>query len=215
MHGTGRLIAALGLCVAVVPVFADEIVDDGARWNWTATMGLATWSDLGDIESSSGGQFDSGGFALELAGHRKVARWGSADVLLGADLGLFTTDSNIAGISQELTQRGLYLTPSVKLRYGERSRRYLNLEAGVGWYETDFAELDCDSGGSLCVELRDPFNSDTVGAYVGISGGFGRWFIAGLKVHYADFGSVTGVGSLTGELKGPIYIFSLGAAFGG
>jgi len=36
-----------------------------------------------------------------------------------------------------------------------------------------------------------------------------------LKVHFADFGEVTGLGPDTGDLKGPIYIFSLGGAFGG
>ncbi len=37
----------------------------------------------------------------------------------------------------------------------------------------------------------------------------------GLKVHFADFGTVTGLGPDTGALSGPIYIFSLGGAFGG
>lgn len=211
------ILLTIGLVLAVFQAHAADEAEpgEGEPWNWSFMVGAATWSDLANLQSASGGQFNSLGFALELAGHKKVSQWGSAEVLLGADFGLFTTASDVAGLSEEFTQRGLYLTPSIKLRYGERSRRYLNLEAGLGWYGTDFAELACDSGGSLCTELRDPFDSNTVGGYVGISGGFGRWFVAGLKVHYADFGPVTGISSLTGELKGPIYIFSLGAVFGG
>jgi hypothetical protein len=204
------------LFLALVPVYADEISEseDVGRWTWGATLGVANWDDLSNLQSATGEQFDSVGFALELAGHKNVGRWGSADVLVGFDLGFFTTDSDVLGVWEQFTQRGLYLTPSVKLRFGERARRYWNLEAGVGWYNTDFAELDCDSG-YFCAELAAPFDSDAAGGYLGISGGFGRWFIAGLKVHYADFGPVTGIRSLSGELKGPIYIFSLGGAFGG
>jgi hypothetical protein len=212
LFGRCRAATAIALFLSVVPVYA---ADDARRWNWSILLGLASWSGLANLESASGGSFDSLGFALELAGHKNVARWGSADILVGADLGLFTTDSDIRGFSEEYTQRGLYLTPSVKFRFGERSKRYMNLEAGLGWYNTDFAELDCDTGGYVCVELVAPFDSDTVGGYVGISGGFGRWLVAGLRVHYADFGPVTGIGSLAGDLKGPFYIFSLGAAFGG
>jgi hypothetical protein len=204
------------LFLALVPAYADEVPEseDFGRWNWSASIGAASWSDLSDLQITGAGQFDSMGFALELAAHKHITRWGSADVLAGVDLGLFTTDSDVPGLLEQLTQRGLYLTPSVKLRFGERARRYWNLEAGAGWYNTDFAELDCD-GGSICAELRAPFNSDAVGGYLGLSGGFGRWFIAGLKVHYADFGPVRGVGTVSGDLKGPIYIFSLGGAFGG
>ena len=206
----------LGGCVVAVPAYAIE--DSGPtetrQWNWSLSVGVTNWGGLEDLESVTGGQFDSYGFSLELAGHKNVARWGSADVLLGADLGLFTTDGDIAGTFQSYTQRGLYLTPSVKFRFGERTKRYLNLEAGAGWYKVDFAELDCDTGGSLCAELRDPFDSDTLGMYVGVSAGFSSWFITGLRIHYADFGSVQGINSISGDLKGPFYVFSLGATFG-
>lgn len=209
-------VTIIGLFPAVAPAYAgdESVPTDVERWNWSFSLGIATWSDLGNFESSSGGQFNSLGFALEFATHKKVARWGAADLLAGVDLGLFTTDSDIAGVSQDFTQRGLYLTPSVKLRFGERAKRYLNLEAGVGWYNTDFAELDCNTDGFLCAELDVPFDSDALGMYLGISGGLGRRMIVGVKVHYADFGSVAGIGSITSDLKGPLYTLSLGATFG-
>ena len=66
----------------------------------------------------------------------------------------------------------------------------------------------------VCIEIAEPYDEDTLGGYLGISGGFGGGFIMGLKVHFADFGEVTGLGLDTGQLKVPIYILSLGGAFG-
>ncbi len=210
----------VGLIMPVISIYAaDESVPYvQGHWSGTATAGLMIWSDLRNLEPVAGGGFDSLGFVVELAGHKHVARWGPADVLIGVDLGIFATQSDIPGITEDFTQRGLYLTPSMKFRFGERSRRYLNVEAGLGWYQVDFAELICDDdsfNNIVCIEIAEPFDEDTLGGYLGITGGFGSGFIMGLKVHLADFGKVTGLGSDTGALKGPIYIFSLGGAFGG
>jgi hypothetical protein len=210
---------SIGLIMPVISTYAadESIPNDPGHWGGTATFGLMTWSDLRDLEPAAGGSFDSLGFAVEFAGHKHVAHWGHADVLIGVDFSVYATQSNIPGITEDFTQRGLYLTPSIRFRFGERSRRYLNLEAGLGWYQVDFAELICDEdifNNIVCIELAEPFDEDSLGGYLGISGGFGGGFIMGLKVHFADFGEVTGLGPDTGDLKGPIYIFSLGAAFG-
>ncbi|MFB3081839.1 MAG: hypothetical protein ACE1Z4_00015 [Gammaproteobacteria bacterium] len=210
----------VGLTMPVISIYAadESEASTPGRWSATATAGLMIWSDLKDLEPAAGGGFDSVGIVVELAGHKHIARWGSADVLIGVDLGIFATQSDIPGITEDFTQRGLYLTPSMKFRFGERSRRYLNLEAGLGWYQVDIAELICDDdnlNNIVCIEIAEPFDEDTLGGYLGITGGFGSGFIMGLKVHFANFGTVTGLGPDTGELKRPIYIFSLGGAFGG
>ncbi len=218
---THRIMGAIvGLILPVIAVCAaDESASHApGHWSGTATFGLITWSDLKDLEPDAGGGFDSLGFIVELAGHKHVTRWGSADVLIGVDFGISATQSDIPGNTEDFTQRGLYLTPSIKFRFGERSRRYLNLEAGLGWYQVDIAELICDEdifNNIVCIEIAEPYEEDALGGYLGISGGFGGGFIMGLKVHFADFGKVTGLGPDTGALKGPIYIFSLGGAFGG
>ena len=210
----------VGLILPVIAIYAaDESASHApGHWSGTATFGLITWSDLKDLEPDAGGGFDSLGFIVELAGHNHVARGGSADVLIGVDFGISATQSDIPGNTEDFTQRGLYLTPSIKFRFGERSRRYLIMEAGLGWYQVDIAELICDEdtfNNIVCIEIAEPYDEDTLGGYLGISGGFGGGFIMGLKVHFADFGKVTGLGPDTGALKGPIYIFSLGGAFGG
>ncbi len=211
--------AMVGLILPVISVYAaDEPVPNApGHWSGTATVGLMTWSDLKDLKPAAGGGFDSLGFVVELAGHKRVSHWGAADVLVGADFGFFATQSDIPGIFEDFTQRGLYLTPSMQIRYGERSGRYLNLEAGLGWYQVDFAELHCDEddfNNIVCIEITEPYDENSLGGYLGITGGFGGGFIMGLKVHFADFGKVTGLGPDTGDLKGPIYILSLGGAFG-
>jgi len=199
------------------PTYAQD--GDNSRatggWNYGVILGVAEWPDLSEVNSVAGGSFDARGFALELSAHKPMWHWGSADVLLGVDLGIITTDGNIPGVFEELTQRSAYLTPSVKFRFGEYGRRYINLEAGIGYYQTDFAELECDVDGSICFELNDPFNADAAGGYLGLTVGLGRWFTTGLKVHFADFGSVNNIRGVSGDLGGPIYALSVGAAFGG
>lgn len=78
----------------------------------------------------------------------------------------------------------------------------------------DLAELDCSDSSSICIELNDPFNSNAVGGYVGVTAGLGKWFTTGLKVDYADFDSVRNISGVSESLRGPIYILSAGGTFG-
>jgi len=213
LHKTWLRWIILGLILPASTIYAADESAPNVPGNWSAsfTVGLMTWSDLKNLQPAAGGAFNSLGIVMEFAGHKHVARWGSADVLIGVDLGIISTESDIPGITEDLTQGGLYLTPSIKFRFGERSRRYLNLEAGLGWYQVDFTEW------SFCVycgPVSEPYDEDTLGGYLGITRGFGDGLIIGLKAHFADFGQVTGLGPGTGDLSGPIYIFSLGGAFG-
>ena len=214
-----KRVARLVLILAPLasPAFADQderSVGSG-KWNYGVTVGIAEWQDLSDIRSAQGGGFDFRGFALEFSMHKPMWRWGPADVLLGVDLGMLATDGDIPGVFENLTQRSAYLTPSVKFRFGEYGRRYFSIDTGVGFYQTDFAELYCDDNNAICVELNDPFNANAIGGYVGITAGLGKWFTTGLKVHYADFGPVNNISGVSGSLSGPIYVLSLGGTFGG
>ena len=182
-------------------------------WSASASIGPSSWSNLQDFNSDTGEGFDSIGWVLDFGAHRRVTRWDSVDVLLGIDLGLFGTEGDIPGIIEDYTQRGLYLTPSARFRFGDRADKHVDLEVGVGWYEVDIVELFCPSG-SICSEFDEPFNSDTIGGYVGVSAGFGSWFTIGLRAHMADFGEISGIGTNSGELAGPIMTLHFGANWG-
>ncbi len=207
------LLIAVGLTMAGYATNADDMVDgnEAKPFLWSLSAGAVTWESLGNIETLSGGTFDDVGFGLEIAGHKRVSRWGNADVLVGVDLGFFTIDSNILGIYNELTQRGLYLTPSVKLGFGERSRYFL--EAGAGWYNTDFAEYTCYTVYSYCPELEAPFEANALGAYLGFRARLGQFAFVSLRAHHADFGEVSGIDSVATGLTGPFYSLLVGASF--
>lgn len=220
MAGISRKAAARLLWLFLVTgspaLCQDAIAEDQAnsapKWSGSVSIGASSWGSLQDLSSENGEGFDSIGWSLDFGGHRYMTRWGSADVLLGADFGFFGAEGDIPGLRVDYTQRGLYLTPSTRLRFGERGKRHMDIEFGIGWYEVDIVELDCESGG-ICSELDEPFNSDKIGGYVGVSGGFGRWFVMGLRVHMADFGEVSGVGDVPATLDGPIVTLNFGLSW--
>ena len=210
------LIGLVALCMAGA-ANAETVEKFQSPWEWAFALGATSWSDLGDVQSSLGGDFDQYGLALDMSVHR-VVDVGDSSLLLGVDLGFFSTDSRIPGIYEDLIQRGVYLTPSVRLRFGESGRGHFDLEAGAGWYNTDFAELDCDDynsflGGPVCTEINDPFDSNAFGGYLGIRGGFNKYFTAGFRAHFADFGEVSGLPTVSGDLGGPVYTIMFGARF--
>lgn len=209
------LLVAVTVAVATTASLAraDDTGDAAVEKPWLLSIsaGVMNWEKLSNIESSLGGKFDDAGFGLEFAAHKRVSMWGNADVLVGVDLGVFGMESDIRGTFINLTQRGLYVTPSVKLGFGERFRYFL--EAGAGWYNVDFAEVDCSAPYAYCAELDAPYNADALGAYLGIRAQLGRTMYLGLRAHHADFGPVTGINSVSADLKGPFYLLSVGAGF--
>lgn len=206
-------VTALVLLMANSAAIAHDVVDNSAvkPWLWSISGGITAWENLGNIESFAGESFDDVGLGLEFSFHNRVSKWGSADVLLGVDLGFFATDSNISGIYSDLVQRGLYLTPSVKLGFGERSRFFL--EAGAGWYNVDFAEFSCSSIYTYCFEPEAVFDTNALGTYLGFRAPLGRVAFLGFRAHYADFGQVSGVDSAAARLEGPFYSLFVGAGF--
>jgi hypothetical protein len=206
-------VAAVALFLANSGAFADDVVDDGAAkpWLWSISGGITAWGNLGDIESTTGEDFDDMGLGFEFAVHKRVSRWGSANVFVGVDVGFFATDSNIRGLYSDLFQRGLYLTPSVKLGFGERPRLFL--EAGAGWYNVDFAEFNCYVLYTYCIEPELAFEANALGGYLGLRAPLGRKAFLGFRAHHADFGQITGIDSAASRLEGPFYTLFVGAGF--
>ena len=212
-----KLFVCLAAWAMAGSALAEPVEKLKSPWEWGFGIGGSSWSDLGDVQSTLGGGFDTYGWALDMSAHRRV-EVGDATLLLGADIGFFSTESDIPGVFEDLVQRGLYLTPSMRLRFGDSARGHVDLEAGAGWYNTDFAEVNCEDfgtfiGGPVCTDLNEPFDSNAFGGYLGIKAGFNKWFTAGLRAHFADFGQVTGLPTVDGDLGGPVYTLMFGARF--
>ncbi|MDH5622004.1 MAG: hypothetical protein OEY74_07975 [Gammaproteobacteria bacterium] len=206
-------VTTVTLLLANSVALADDVIDDGAAkpWIWSVSGGITAWENLGNIQSLAGEDFDDVGLGFEFAVHKRVSTLGSADVFLGVDVGYFGADSDIRGLYGDLVQRGLYLTPSVKLGFGEHSRFFL--EAGAGWYNVDLAEFSCYALYTFCLEPEVVFDSNAFGTYLGFRAPLGRLAFLGLRMHQADFGQVSGINAPLTRLEGPFYSLFVGAGF--
>jgi hypothetical protein len=91
--------------------------------------------------------------------------------------------------------------------FGARRQHYL--EAGAGWYNSDFAELSCSAiYYYYCEELGAAFYSNSVGAYLGFRLGLGKTAFVSVRAHPADFGRVGGIDSAATNLTGP-FLFTV------
>jgi len=172
------------------------------------------------------GRFDAWGFNLEVAYHRQLVQWDSADLYIGGDVGLFTHGNTKKFDvrffpSGETTQgeifaRGFYLTPSAKvvLKRSHSWRPFLG--AGAGYYLLDFVELIVDPlGGSF--EADELFEQHAFGGYVSLGmdiplSSNGRGFSLRLegKVHLVSFVSLDNFAPGSSNLNGPIHMIQLG-----
>ena len=155
------LLLAAGSPALCQDAIAEDQANTAPKWFGSISIGASKWGSLQDLNSENGDGFDAIGWSLDFGGHRYMTRWGTADVLLGADFGFFGAEGDIPGLLTDYTQRGLYLTPSTRFRFGERGKRHMDIEFGIGWYEVDIVELNCESGG-ICSEFDEPFNSDRI-----------------------------------------------------
>lgn len=203
------ILCFIALLAMPVAVFAQQSAAQD-NTHFAFNLGAHTWPALADLESSFEGAFDKVGFDIDMGihlGDPQEDRW-----LWGIDFGLFFTQGDISGQVTSLDARGLYLVPSVKMPVGDKQRFYL--DAGLGLYMVDFAELDCGSY-SPCLEVNEAWQSTTLGGYIGASMdlpmGDGRYFLTtALRMHYANFGTPDGLGPSPGELNGPIFMFLIG-----
>jgi hypothetical protein len=142
-----------------------------------------------------------------------VTNFRRSTLLVGGELGFFGNDSNIQSRSSEVSSRGSYLMPSLKLAFGRRRNFYL--DTGAGLYLIDFAEFLCD--GSGCGESDEIWGETQFGGYVGVSADLriGQRWVGALaaKVHFVNFGSASGIAPESQNLNGPIYMLQVGVAF--
>jgi len=214
-----------GFTAALLVPGSASLAQDDVQWVTTSrgryefAVGVHSWPGLADIDAARDGEFDEVGFNINLAGHWPVMRFDDAELLVGVDLGVFVNDSDVRFISESVTARNGYVTPSVKWMFGRRHR--YSLDAGLGYYLQDIAE----------VVTNYPLYGETtlwedgaVGGYLGGTVDFGggrpaktSGLMMSLKVHFVDFGIVHDEGPLpptlgqeAGRLSGPVYMYQVG-----
>ena len=184
------------------------------HWRLALALGAQAWPALADLQPGAGGGFDSVGMVVDIAVHGP-SPFGNG-WLLGLDVGMSYTDSDVTGLFTDMSGETLYLTPSVKIPLGGTP---LYLDLGLGYYRADFSEIDCDlwyyEG---CIDLGERWSKSTFGGYVGTTwdipmGKTGGAIALSLRMNFADFGTPSALGQSPGQLDGPSAVFLVGYAF--
>ena len=215
------LVGPPSLSVAQAP---DEGLGGNRRARGEVFLGYQKWDGLAQLSSPDDGSFSSGGFSLGGAHHWSVGQWGHRDILAGLDFALFSNESNLHHISEDVISRGLYITPSVKLMFDNGTGPRFALDFGLGYYLVDIAEVVSFNGGFSEDEV---WEDSAFGGYVGATVDFPtkksnweRGFFMSAKVHYFDLGNVADEGSAfiarstqgpdAGSLSGPMIMLQFG-----
>ncbi len=216
---TGRAIAE--------EAFTEEMVygEDTSRWVTAVTLGFHQWPAAAELDTQPYGEFDENGYNISGSVHRRWRHFGGGELLLGADLGLMTNESNIVAPEDhgEMAIDVFSFTPSLRWsfsgpgRNGHRPTRY-NLEAGAGVYWARIAEMVQGEYGP--VPNNEHYNNYAPGGYLGLSVDVplrflgDNWaFNTAARVHYATFGDVDALGRNLGGLDGPITTLQLGMTY--
>ena len=175
---------------------------------------VSGWPALEAIRPTAGGRFDAAGFGFGGALYVKLREFSNSELLAGIDGFIAANDSNVGGVFDDVLARQLYLGGSLKWALGEE--RIFTLDTGIGYHLVDLAEVgDYYSG----LE-REVWEASRASGYIGVSwdlpgyslGSAGRWML-GMKVHFADCGTVHGPGPIgpdAGRLDGPLYTMQVG-----
>ena len=202
--------------------WADEDIDwvTTSRGRYEIAIGAHSWPGIAELQPAREGSFDEVGLNLSMSGHWPVWRFDASELLLGIDLGLFSNESNVRFVTEDVFARGGYLVPSLKWMFG-RKHRY-SIDAGAGYYLVDVVEL---AGAYPLTFETELWEEGAVGGYVGATVDIGggdpgrnRGVMLSFKTHFVDFGSVGDQSSLlpqtlgnnAGDLTGPVYMMQVG-----
>ncbi len=201
------------------------------RNDYALLLGVQYWDRLDDFDpaippgaTGRAGRFEPAGIDVEVSYHRQVSRWLGWDVLVGGIGGLFyhankedydvTILPSGTRIEGDLSVRGFYVMPSVKLFSGEPRPWRVSLGAGAGLVYADIVNTLEDG-----MTVDTYFREETLGGYV--SAGADRILRRAstsillrleAKALFADFGSMGAFAPGAGRLAGPIFLFQVGVA---
>jgi hypothetical protein len=218
------------------PPPASEVAEDAQEEKndfFTILLGASLWSEAGDVEPGSSvtdperfGEFETLGWGIEIAYHRRILldTWG--DLRVGVDFGIFLHENeesfdaallpSLKTIHGSLNARCLYFTPGVRWITGRGGPVAFSAGAGAGYYTMDVVEqlgdgMEADEyyekstvGGYLCAGARVPLDTDDPD---------GAAFCLEVKVHFVRFGDFDSFGSDDESLRGPIFMMQAGFSF--
>ncbi len=200
--------------------------DEDTQWVTTSrpryeiAIGVHSWPGIASIDPVGEGSFDETGFNISLAAHWPLWRFDNSELLIGGDLGLFTNESSIPFITEDIVARAGYLGPSVKWMFGSNHR--YSLDAGAGYYLLDIAEVAGEYPAFFETQL---WEDAAIGAYVGGTLDFrggrpgrNRGVMLSVKVHLVEFRQVRDetpffpatLGQDAGDIAGPVYMLQVG-----
>ena len=222
MNGVFRQV--LFIALLWIAQTATALADDTATYpaepiRVAVGLGFDSWSDLGDLQPTLGGDFDDVGTSFEISFHRQVAQLAWGAVYLGADLGVLSHDSDVRGVveGEDLQASAFYFTPSAKIRLNSAGRQQYFIDAGVGYYDVTVEEWEDDCYWDC--DVSEYYDDNTFGGYLGASADFdvgsdgGIKVSVGAKVHFLDFDDPVELDSANG-LGGPIYQFHVSVVWG-
>ena len=215
-------LAAAAMLATNESALAAEAVEwvSTSRPRYEIAIGAHSWPGIADLEFTTDGSFDEVGPNLGFAVHWPVRRFAYSELLAGLDLTMFSNESSVTFISEDVVARNGYLAGSVKWMFG-RIHRY-SIDAGVGYYLLDIAEVAGDFPDFYETQL---WEDSSLGGYIGgtvdFRGGDSakrHGFMASVKVHFVEFENIRDedpfapvtLGQDAGDLSGPVYMIQVG-----
>jgi hypothetical protein len=217
----GAAIFTLAISLLSTPAMGHEETQPSLGARWDVSLDLPVWPALVDLQPVAGGSFDDLGFGIGASLHWPVSRFADSDLLLGFDINIAATDSNVRGSYATLLARQLYLGTSLKWLFG--TKRNKSIDAGIGYQEIDMAQVDSEWYGTWEYEH---WSSSKPSAFIGATWDIGagrphkkRGLFVGIRAYFADFGRVydedfapsrPALGTDAGTLNGPLYVLRIG-----
>ena len=215
-----KTLAFLAALLLSVSAHGQEPDAQPGKWRWDLSLDLPIWPSLADLQPPTG-SFDGFGYGLGMSAHTPVKQFQAGELMLGFDGSIAATPSNIRGSFDKLLARQLYLGVSAKLLFGPR--KAMSLDAGIGYHEVDMAQVDSNWYGTLEYEH---WSASSASSFIGATWDIGAGqaehnsgLFVGLRVHFADFGSIydkefvpgqPALGPGAGTLDGPLYMLRIG-----
>lgn len=195
------------------------------RMRFEANLGFDQWDSVSELQAAAGGDFDNNALGIGGSVHWTVGERNRPRMFAGLDLYVFTHESSVRHVFEDVSIRGLQLTPSMRFAFDDgRGPRYL-LGIGAGYYDVDAAEVTTFSWGQYSEQVL--WRDSAFGGWIGIDIDFPqrgvfqeRGFFMSARVHAVDFEVVRDeawpgiatptLGPNAGKLSGPYFSLHFG-----